>query len=76
MTSSQILPPLVQAEAEELCAHVRASHEGRWLSPARWQCLGCLAMAQGDPGRRCMADRLDWRGCPLVNREEMRRRLA
>lgn len=67
MSTYATFHPLSQAEAEQLCAGVRAANRRRWFSAAYWQCWGCMCFTGGDPARRCMGSRLDWRGCGLIN---------
>jgi len=61
------LLPLIQAEAEQFCAEVRAANRGRWFSAARWQCWGCQRFTGGDPAKCCMGSKPGRRGCQLIN---------
>ena len=42
MAAKTELLPLTQAEAEALCAEVRAAKQGRWFTAARGQGWGCM----------------------------------
>jgi hypothetical protein len=52
--------------ALQLCIEIRRKNKGKW-SFATLQCWGCVRFSRGDPARRCVSSRPDYRGCSLVN---------
>jgi hypothetical protein len=67
MTQSESPGAIPKETAFQLCADIRQKYRHRWLTPARWQCWGCVHFSKGDPAKMCVSNRPDYRGCNLVN---------
>ncbi len=58
--------PIPEETALQLCAAIHQQHQGKWWTLAGMQCFFCLKFSNGDPAKRCVSSRPDFRGCNLV----------